>query len=83
MPGVLFWILLPFHFLMNTLTVILSIFRNQGKITSKAKVDALADLSELLRKRKQIQKSCKVSIFHLLQVLDWNPISPFKKLFLG
>jgi GT2 family glycosyltransferase len=83
MPGVLFWMLLPFHIILNILAVWLSLFRKQGKITIKAKMDALGDLPVILRKRSQIQKNRKVFIINIIKVLDWDPISPIKKLFCG
>jgi hypothetical protein len=83
MPGLLFWILLPFHIILNILAVGLSLFRKQGKITIKAKMDALRDPSVWIRKRRQIQKNRKVSIIQIIRALDWNPVSPIKKLFPG
>jgi len=83
MPGVLFWILLPFHIIINILAVGLSLFRKQGKITIKAKMDALSDPLILLRKRRQIQKNRKVSIILIIRALDWNLFSPLRKLLEG
>jgi len=83
MPGVLFWILLPFHIILNILVIGLSLFRKQGKITIKAKMDALSDPSVLLRKRRQIQKHRKVSLILIIRALDWNLLSPLKKLLRG
>jgi len=83
MPCILIWILLPFHIILNFLTIVLSFFRKQGIITTKAKIDALSDLPDLIRKRRQIQKNRKVSIINIMKALDWNPISPIKKFFPG
>ncbi|HSM49631.1 MAG TPA: glycosyltransferase family 2 protein, partial [Draconibacterium sp.] len=41
MPGLLFWVLLPIHIIMNALMIFFSFFRKQGKITIKAKIDAM------------------------------------------
>lgn len=81
MPGLFFWILLPSHIILNFLTIILSFFRKQGKITIKAKIDALNGLSLILKKRRLTQRNRKVSTFTILKTLDWNPISPITKLF--
>lgn len=80
-PGLLLWVLLPFHILMNILVLFLSFFRKQGKITLKAKFDAVKELPQMINKRRQIQNNRSVSIVHLMKVMDWNPISPIKKLF--
>jgi len=66
---------------MNIFTIFLSIFRKQGEITYKAKLDALRELPSLMKKRRQIQKNRRVSKVQLIKVMDWNPISPIKKLF--
>jgi len=79
MPGVLFWILLPFHLLMNALFICISILRKQGKITLKAKIDAIKDLQTWWKKREQIQANRRTSIFIIIFALNWNPFSPFQK----
>lgn len=81
MPGVLFWILLPFHLLMNILTIFLSFFRKQGKVTIKAKLDAFKEIPQVIKKRNPVQRNRSVSIVQLIKVLDWNPFSPWRKLF--
>ena len=81
MPGLLLWVLLPFHILMNILMLLLSFFRKQGKITNKAKWDAIKELPQMINKRNQFQRNRSVSIPQLMKVMDWNPISPVKKLF--
>jgi len=81
MPGVLFWILLPFHILMNVITIFLSFFRKQEKVTIKAKLDAFKELPQMIKKRNPIQRNRSVSIVQLIKVMDWNPISPLKKIF--
>lgn len=79
MPGALAWLLLPLHILANLFQVILYGFRKQGSITLRAKWDAIKALPAILEKRKHIQKSRTVSVFHMSKVLDWNPISPILK----
>jgi len=81
MPGMLLWVLLPFHFLMNILVLLLSFFRNQGKITLKAKFDAFKELPQMIKKRRPIQRNRRISIVQLIKVMDWNPFSPIKKLY--
>jgi len=75
-PGALLWILLPFHIILNILAFGLSLFRKQGKITIKAKIEAILNFPEIMIKRKAIQRTRILPILSLIKVLDWNPISP-------
>lgn len=81
MPGILFWLLVPFHIITNVLMIIFSFFRKQGKVTVKAKIDALVKINTIIKKRRRIHISRKISTIKLLMSLDWNPISPSLKLF--
>lgn len=83
MPRILFWVLLPAHIIANIIMIVLSIYRGQGKITIKAKVDAIKGLPKFNSKRKQVQKDRLISLIELMKVFDWNPISPLTKLFRG
>jgi len=80
MPGMYVWLLAPLHILTNLLQVALAIFRRQGTITWKAKVDAVRGLSKMWQKRRQIQRTRTVPVQDLLLALDWNPVSPLSKL---
>lgn len=82
MPGILFWLLVPFHIITNILVIFFSFFRKQGEVTVKAKVDALVNLPIYLRKRKNIQLSRNTPIMKNLKSIDWNPLSPIIKIFL-
>jgi len=83
MPGILFWLLVPFHLITNVLMIVFSFFRKQGKVTIKAKVDALSQLIKILRIRKFIQVERKIKIKEVIRIIDWNPISPIIKLILN
>ena len=79
MPGILFWLLLPFHILINLVYLLLALFIPSGKEIFRGKRDALRGLGKALAKRKQIQTSRKVSIWRIAKLLDWNPLSPLIK----
>jgi GT2 family glycosyltransferase len=79
MPGLLFWALLPFHVGANLLQVFGYLLRKRGRVTIRAKVDALKGIVEMVQKRKQIQQSRVVPISSIIRIMDWNPISPFLK----
>ncbi|MCU0484952.1 MAG: glycosyltransferase family 2 protein [Anaerolineales bacterium] len=82
MPLLLLVILLPGHVLMNLGMVLLSGFRRQGRLTWRAKLDALAGLRRILRQRPTVQAARKTSLLGLARVMDWNPVSPFTKLWI-
>jgi GT2 family glycosyltransferase len=55
MPGILFWVLLPLHLMMNLSAIILYGFRGQTGVILKAKWDAIKGIPWAWRKRKEIQ----------------------------
>lgn len=70
MPGILFWLLLPLHLLMNILTICVFAVRGQGRVMLRAKRDALAGLPAVWRKRKQVQALRVVSAGDIWRILD-------------
>ena len=80
MPGLYVWLLAPLHIITNLLQVALAIFRRQGTVTWKAKVDAVRGLSKVWQKRRLIQGTRTAPVQALLLLMDWNPISPISKL---
>jgi GT2 family glycosyltransferase len=70
MPGVLFWLLLPLHLLLNLVTIVVFTARGQGGVILRAKWDAVKGLPQAWAKRKQIQKNRKVSVGDIWRVLD-------------
>lgn len=57
MPSLLFWLLLPGHFLLNAAALVVCALRGQGLAALKAKVDALSGIAGAWRKRSAIQRS--------------------------
>lgn len=70
MPGVLFWVLLPLHVLLNFVSVAHFSMRGQGKVIWRAKRDAIKRIPEMWRKRRRIQASRRASIIDIWRVLD-------------
>jgi GT2 family glycosyltransferase len=70
MPGVLFWLLLPMHVMLNLATVVWFALRGQGGVIVRAKCDAILGLPNMWRKRKQIQKNRVASITDV-----WRPLN--------
>lgn len=78
MPGLMFWVCLPAHILMNIVAVIWCSMRGQGKVVLKAKRDALLGMPNMWRKRKAIQKKRRTSTYDIWRLLDKRLI-PFRK----
>ncbi len=70
MPGILFWLLLPLHGLLNLASIIWFALRGRGGVIWRAKRDALLGLAKMWRKRQQIQKDRTASISEIWRQLD-------------
>ena len=70
MPGVLFWLLLPLHVVLNLVSILWFALRGQGAVILRAKRDALLGLPKMWRKRQQIQKARVASVRDIWRVLD-------------
>lgn len=55
MPGLLFWVYLPYHLLFNIASVVYFMLRGQGRTIIRAKRDALRRLPEILKRRREAQ----------------------------
>ena len=62
MPGVLFWLLLPLHVLLNVAALLLFARRGKGGVMLRAILDAVAGLPRMWRKRQQVQATRRVSM---------------------
>ncbi len=80
MPAILFWLLLPIHLLINVLAIFVNLFRNQGKITIKAKLDAILSIDQIINKRKYIMTNRVVRIYEIQKIIDWSLISLIVKI---
>lgn len=70
MPGILFWLLLPLHILLNIISIVWFVLRGRGGVIMRAKRDALLGLPRMWRRRKQNQKTRVASIAEIYQQLD-------------
>jgi GT2 family glycosyltransferase len=70
MPGVLFWLCLPLHILLNLVTVLVFAARGRGGVLLRAKLDALKALPRMWCKRKAIQKDRRATVCGIWRVLD-------------
>jgi len=70
MPGVLFWLLLPMHVVLNIVSIIWFTLRGQGAVILRAKRDAVLGLPKMWRKRQQVQKARVATVRDIWRVLD-------------
>ncbi len=70
MPGILLWLLLPFHLALNFITLIYFGLKGQGRIILRAKWDALCGVPRMWKKRRAIQQNRKVAVNHIWRLLN-------------
>ncbi|EKD97953.1 MAG: hypothetical protein ACD_23C00660G0003, partial [uncultured bacterium] len=75
MPGILFWLLLPLHVLLNLVSIVWFVLLGRGRVILRAKHDALLGLPKMWRKRRYIQKCRVVSIAQIWRQLDKQTIT--------
>ncbi|MDO9191826.1 MAG: glycosyltransferase family 2 protein [Undibacterium sp.] len=78
MPGILFWLLLPMHILLNIVTIAVFASRGQASVILRAKRDALYGLPSAWAKRKRIQENRTAHVSDIWRVLD-KQIIPKKR----
>jgi len=69
MPGLLFWLYLPQHLLLNLVTIIWFSLRGQAKVIFRAKWDALQKLPQVWKDRQRVQSKRQISIWALRRVM--------------
>jgi GT2 family glycosyltransferase len=70
MPGILFFLLLPLHLLLNVTSIFWFGLHGRGRVIWRAKRDALLGLPKMWRKRQAIQKYRVASIRDVWRQLD-------------
>lgn len=70
MPGVLFWIFLPFHLGLNLVSILALAWRGQGAVILRAKRDAILALPRVWRQRRRIEQARAASTLDILRILD-------------
>ena len=69
MPGPLFWLYLPYHLLLNLISVVAFAVRGQFRVIVRAKWDALKGIGKVLRVRREIQRTRSASAWKLWKVM--------------
>lgn len=70
MPGILFWLFLPLHLLLNVVSVVYFASKGQSRVILRAKIDAIKGIPKMWQKRKLIQKQRVASVFDIFCHLD-------------
>lgn len=74
MPTLLLVLLLPLHLALNLVSLLLFSFRGQANTIWRAKRDAFVNLPQVWKKRKNIQRYRKASVWTIARALRWNPM---------
>jgi GT2 family glycosyltransferase len=69
MPPPLFWLYLPQHILLNLAMLVWYSLRGQARVIWKAKWDAIRGLPKILKERRRVQKTRRISAWQLRQVM--------------
>ena len=75
MPGVFLWTFLPFHILLNIVTLFWFMLRGHSRVIFRAKYDAFVGIPHFWRKRKAVQSGRKTSIWSILRLMSWSPFT--------
>ena len=78
MPGYLFWLYLPQHIILNVLFMLLGIWRGQGAVVWKAKMDALKGVPVALQQRREIQRNRVVPVSKIWQAMTGSAFDWFR-----
>ena len=80
MPGIIFWLLLPAHLLVNLAYLLAGLYMPNGKTLWQAKKAAVTGLPKMWQKRQLVQSTRIISVWRFARLLNWNPLSPLIKL---
>lgn len=73
MPGALFWLLLPLHLVLNLVEVAVATFRGQGRVSLRAKKDAVLGLTRIWGYRREVQAARVASLAQIWKALNKQP----------
>jgi GT2 family glycosyltransferase len=78
MPGILFWLYLPLHIIMNIYFMFSFISKGKSHAIFSAKRDAFLSMGRILGKRKIVQSSCKTSTPELFRAMRTGVFDPYR-----
>lgn len=77
MPGILFWWYLPLHVGTNFFFAVSFLLKGKGPAILRAKLDAFYRLPAIIRKRRRIQETRKISTRALWKVMNNELFAPY------
>ena len=77
MPGALFWGYLPLHLFMNFFFIISFALKGKGATILRAKIDAISRLPAIIRTRRQVQSSRRITLLQVRQVMSKGLFAPY------
>ncbi len=77
MPGPLLWMYLPQHLAANAAALVFYTWRGQGRAVLAAKIDALRQLPPVLRRRTEVQRARRVSLWALRRSFERALLAPY------
>ena len=78
MLGYLFWLYLSEHVALNLIFLLLGVWRGQGRVTLKEKLDAMKGIHRALEQRHDIQKSGKVHERNIRKAMTGSTLDWFR-----
>ena len=79
MPLVLLIYYLPQHLLLNIVTLAWFSLQGRWAVIFRAKYDAIADIPQILVKRREIQKQRRVKSYEIIRHMAVGPLAVFKR----
>lgn len=79
MPTALLWFVLPFHVLVMLLDLLKQMLRGTGRSALQGYVDAVKGMKPMLKKRRQIQASRTISVWKLLPLFSYSPLTLLRR----
>jgi N-acetylglucosaminyl-diphospho-decaprenol L-rhamnosyltransferase len=73
MPGILFWLLLPGHIVINVALLVLALFKGSQNHAARGVLDALRGIASQWSRRREIQRTRTVSNLDIARCLCWSP----------
>jgi len=69
-PGILFWVCLPVHLLMNMVALGVFAGRGRGRVLWRAKIDAVRGLPRVWAKRRSVQEQRRATVRAIWRVMN-------------
>ena len=79
MPGLLFWVFLPAHLMLQLMSLFRAAFMGNLGPTCRGLRDGVKDLTVILEERKTIQKQRSATTRQIAAALTWSPLKMLRR----